>query len=358
MRLLLIGYYGRHNIGDDLMLMGLLDYLAGRPEVSTITVLCHDGYYPQKPKTTYCTQTSLVSAVGLLRLASADAVIMGGGTCFAEQQDLRHLRGMYRMVRICRWFGRPFVFAGIGIGDLQSPNVISLAAKTLNSAHFLYFRDESSLQCCHAMGVQQQFARVAGDLALLCTDHIAPVPRTTRQGTLRACSFSGLAGMPEELVERYAVILQGLMDQLGFHLHLLPAHGGPEGDLAVHARLARGLRPGSYTLHEMEPFEGFLQLLGQMDFHIGLRLHSLVLADLIGVPSIGVRLSPKIAYYLEKSAMLPALRLREPGEEITAGQVVDVCTRYSRPEQFISRENRRTRLLLESILVNLQAGKP
>src|SRR3712207_6863944 len=34
--------------------------------------------------------------------------------------------------------------------------------------------------------------------------------------------------------------------------------------------------------------EEFIEILSQMDFHIGNRLHSLILADILGVPNIGI----------------------------------------------------------------------
>ncbi|MEL6462619.1 MAG: polysaccharide pyruvyl transferase family protein, partial [Cyanobacteria bacterium J06621_15] len=45
MNILLMGYYGFHNVGDDLFLRQLIDYFAKKQNVKNIFVFCQEDYY-------------------------------------------------------------------------------------------------------------------------------------------------------------------------------------------------------------------------------------------------------------------------------------------------------------------------
>ncbi|MEM7716817.1 MAG: hypothetical protein AAF349_25230, partial [Cyanobacteria bacterium P01_A01_bin.68] len=45
MNILLMGYYGFRNVGDDLFLRQLIDYFAQKQDVKKIFVFCQEDYY-------------------------------------------------------------------------------------------------------------------------------------------------------------------------------------------------------------------------------------------------------------------------------------------------------------------------
>ncbi|MBE9029224.1 polysaccharide pyruvyl transferase family protein [filamentous cyanobacterium LEGE 11480] len=70
-------------------------------------------------------------------------------------------------------------------------------------------------------------------------------------------------------------------------------------DNKFHEKMQRVLPAGSSTIYNWESPEQFLEVMQGMDFHIGNRLHSIILADILGVPSIGINAEPpKILDYL------------------------------------------------------------
>ena len=72
-------------------------------------------------------------------------------------------------------------------------------------------------------------------------------------------------------------------------------------DQKIHRRLARFLPKGGFLYTSWKKPEDFLTELRESDFHIGARLHSLILADIIGVPAFSVSPAKKVVFYLRKT---------------------------------------------------------
>jgi polysaccharide pyruvyl transferase WcaK-like protein len=334
-RVTIIGYYGSYNHGDDMMLAALLGYLSQRPETGNISVFCQDNYYEQRNNVTFL-DSSMVGKLGkLLAIMSADTVIWGGGTCFFESADNSGIYWIRKVQRLCRLLGKNFSFLGIGVDPIRAPQLAKVAASLLNDIKIPFFRDSASLANARTIGYRGE-ARIGGDLAFLWP---ILVPATGRQRSRVAqISFSGNGNLGAEQAGIYSAMLAELVAE-GAHVHFLPAHGGNSDDTRFHRLVAAALPTGCYTLHEYETTLARISgLLATMDFHLGMRLHSVIMADLLGVPNIGIAYMEKVRYYVERSGIMPRERIVALGEPITATMVKGVLAGYVRPEQFITAE--------------------
>ena len=119
MNIVIIGYYGVANLGDDLMLDNLLRFLGFRSDVGHITVFCVENYYKSYCKTSFIESRSWNKPAKLLAVMRADAVFWGGGACLYERNDdNRGLSGLLRLQRLCRLLHTKFLFLSIGVGDI------------------------------------------------------------------------------------------------------------------------------------------------------------------------------------------------------------------------------------------------
>ena len=77
-----------------------------------------------------------------------------------------------------------------------------------------------------------------------------------------------------------------------------------------------------------------------MDFHIGNRLHSIIAADLIGVPNIGIgSTGSKIDNYIIKTQTLSSQRVVDFMEPFSLEKVETILTHYKQPKAFILQES-------------------
>ena len=66
----------------------------------------------------------------------------------------------------------------------------------------------------------------------------------------------------------------------------------------------------------------FLSLVGNMDLMLGIRLHALIFAGVMGVPMVGLSYDPKIDRYLDSIEEKPVANL----DSLTADDIVDAVT--------------------------------
>lgn len=352
MRIVIVGYYGMGNIGDDLMLRSLLMHLCSNDSIKTVTVFCNNNYFQPHPKTRFIASSLTGKCKKFIALYQADLVCWGGGTCIFEHADNYGLYRLRRFQKLSARLNTPFAFLGIGIGTITSHEIKNVAREILTSARFVSFRDDDSLFVARNVLGYSKAGMECGDLASLGWRKTAEQRREGgRQGEI---SFSGVFGQTAEVAEHWGKQLAHLVTELGVQVNFLPAHTRETDDNQFHQQVAAYLKSGTFTIHtHATPFE-FIQLLGQMDFHIGMRLHSVIIADILGVPNIAVEYSPKVVFYLRKSEAYLVERLVQPLENIDADRVERVFTTYKQPAEFLDAEEKSAVASLEALLAEFR----
>lgn len=350
MRVFLFGYYGFRNLGDDLMLHGLVQSLERHPRVEGIAILAREDYYrfdSGKVKVYSCAQKGwrgIRSRLGAyLCMLSSQLVVWGGGTCLYESEEAGAdgLKRLARNVSLAGLFRVPYVFLGVGIGTVRSQTGRALLQRILKGSAMLFFRDRHSLERA-LQAAPQARAREGGDLVFLMRD-LRKRPAPAGAG-VKAIAFCGTFyhSASDQLASCYAASLSRLIARLGAVVHFIPFHGGERSDNLFHEKIARALPAQSVVLHDYAGPADTLALMRQMDFLIGFRLHSVITADLLGIANIAVEYSPKVRYYVTKSGVLDQERLFQLGQEIAPADVERVYRHYreSLPalERFLDQE--------------------
>lgn len=345
MRVFLFGYYGFRNLGDDLMLLGLVQSLEKHPKVSGIAIFAREDYYAfasPKVKVYRCDLKGwrgiLSRLKGYLRMLSSQLVVWGGGTCLYESDEagVDGLKRLARNVSLAGLFRVPYVFLGVGIGSIRSDPAREYLSRILKGSALLFFRDRQSLDCA-LKALPAAPVREGGDLVFLVRD-LKRGGRPAGAG-IRSIAFCGTFyhGASDQLASRYAFFLARLCAELKAVVHFIPFHGGERNDNVFHRKIARSLPADSVVLHDYAAPLDTLALLKSMDFLIGFRLHSVIAADLLGVANIAVEYSPKVRYYVSKSGVLEQERLFQPGQEITPAQVQRLFRSYHDSNRVLDR---------------------
>jgi polysaccharide pyruvyl transferase WcaK-like protein len=333
MQINLLGYYGFHNIGDDLMLCNLLDYFIADNRIQRINVFCREAYYPAHSKVKYLSLNRLSRLHKVWQLAKNEYSFWGGGTCIFESEDNKGIFELLRMQSIAKFSKSKFAFLGIGIGDLKSDKYISTAKQLLKNSFFCYFREQESLEKANKLLSSNNYC-LGGDLVFL--SDIEPVQQTEE---LKKISFSGHYNFTKYPLRLVADNLKELIDKLNCKIYFLPAHtGNSYNDNEYHKRLAAYLDPETYKICDWKTPDEYVQIMEEMNFHIGIRLHSLIIADLLGIPNCGISYSPKITYYLNKTQVMPDIRDVDLENNDLVKKISIIKEHYKYPEKFIETE--------------------
>jgi polysaccharide pyruvyl transferase CsaB len=275
-RVVVSGYYGAGNLGDEALLAGMLGALA-TGGVHDVTVLSADPSGTRSQHHVRATGRLL----GLPRaLLAADALVSGGGGLFQDVTSARSLRYYLGVVTIARRLGRPAIVFAQSLGPL-SPGGRAAARAALAGVP-LGLRDEPSMVLARELGLD---AHRVGDTALLLS-----VPTATRRDAVVLVPRAGYPAATRVLADVGRLALAaGLATEVAA-LH----HGVDAAELAV---LRREL-PAARVLDVGAPLAAARALAGA-HLVVSARLHGLVLAAASGTAHAGLSYDPKVAAFAE-----------------------------------------------------------
>jgi polysaccharide pyruvyl transferase CsaB len=308
MKLLISGYYGFRNAGDEAILAGMVEMF--RAEGWGVTVLSADPAWTE--------QVHGVAAVDrrswrVIRAAlrETDVLVSGGGGLLQDATSIRSNLYYLGVLRLARHLGRRTMVLAQSIGPLQARLTRFLVRWGLRGVDAITVRDERSRRQLADLGLDVSGVRVTADPAFVVT----PAPPARAQEILAAEGVPQdrpLLGVSLRPTENQARVLSAtsaslteLIDEWAVRVLLFPFQPGQDRDLAAQAQAAvqrpawTHVLQGEYTAPEL------LALTGQLDLLVGVRLHSLIFAAAQGVPFVGISYDPKVDGLLETFGQSP-----------------------------------------------------
>lgn len=312
-RVLLCGYYGTGNFGDEMILDHLAHDLDARCGLAVAFAVgaapdavwrdhgiesCGMGDHGRVAEELGAADAALVTA-GLLfdqgaRWTCGAGSLLGG----AFATDLPGLAGLALAARAC---GTPLFFYGTGDGPLElafSRDCVRLAGE-LGATFFA--RNRASFELVRSCGVPEGSAVEASD-ALYGLPEPDPAPGIAwgeergvdlRRERAVVVALREWPGLPEGFERSFARALDLLASGAGCKVVFVDF--GPE-DAGIHRRVGEAMREkGACVFHG--PVHGYGELLSLLSLAwagFAMRLHCALVLARYGVPSVGVAYLPKV----------------------------------------------------------------
>lgn len=310
-RIVISGYYGFNNIGDESILKAVIDNLRERLEQIEITVLSKN---PQATAEKYgvCARDRKSFFQVLWAVARSDLLISGGGSLLQDVTSKRSILYYLAVMWIALFFRKKILIYSQGIGPVNSKFNRRLMVKTLRRVDYIVVRDEGSREFLLEEGLSDSRIFVTAD----------PVIRIRRPGLETGRKILQEAGFPErEEGPAIGIAIKGrkndlafqqelcqgirlLQERYGARIVLIPFHFSE--DMAITEAVTEQLENRVTCLRQKYLTEEMLSIIGNMDVLIGVRLHSLIHAAIMDVPMIGISYDPKVNSFM-KSMGLKAL---------------------------------------------------
>lgn len=284
MRVLLSGYYGFGNHGDEALLAGLIRGL--REHGHEPIVLSADPAATRRLHgvSAHARTTGLVPA-----LVASDALVSGGGGLLQDATSGRSLGYYLAVIRLARLFGKPTIVYGQSIGPLSEGGRrwVGYALRGIPIA----VRDRPSQELLAGLGFDS--TRTA-DAALLLGTPDAREPNN-RSGPVVLVPRAGYPKHTASLVE-----VARRLSADGVDVRCVALHAQQDAaDADAIQRAATG-EPAVLTTDFRESF----RWMAHARMVVSARLHALVFAAATHVPHIGLVYDPKVAGFLEDSGGL------------------------------------------------------
>lgn len=308
------GYYGFQNIGDDAMLMSIINDLSKFNSETRMLILSCD---PQATALQYNTDSvKRTSLLGIFRaLRNSKVFLYGGGNLIQDDTSTRSLLFYLMTIWIAEKMGLKVMIYANGIGPLKRSLNRYLTGRILNHVDVITLREEHSYKEIINLGITRPVIKTTADPALAVADYKLEDCNKllSSLGIPSGRSYFGVSarvypGHGAYEPEKYEAAIAGLADHMYERFGLLPVFIPMQYpvDYPILKRIAAKMKNKCYVVEKLLNVQETVSLISCMDILAGMRLHALIFAAATGVPVVGLSYQPKIDAFLKYSGQASA----------------------------------------------------
>lgn len=316
--ILVIGYYGFRNTGDDSLLRLIVRALRGEDENLRISALAHRPHAAALSYGIPCIDRKNPFAVWNA-MRHAKMLIAGGGNLLQDKTSRRSLVYYTSVLRLAKKLGLKVMVWANGLGPLLYESSVQRVKRCLGEADLITLREPESDRTAKKLGIDPARIRLTSDPSFL-----APLPEAGWILHLRkyyrleagkryyAVSLRNWQEEARANIEAFASVCDRIAEKYGMTAVFIPMQEGH--DYAVTQRVRGMMRTQSLLLlgASGEELQGLLR---DMSFAISMRLHTLIYGASAGIPVIGISYDKKLDAFLSYIGMSPALPEMVAGSE-------------------------------------------
>lgn len=304
------GYYGSGNLGDDAILLGFLNGInRGHADV---TVLSGD---PEMTTRMYGVRSIARKDLATYKqtMARASMLVFAGGSIFQDVTSVRSVAYYSQLVRIAKGLGKPVVMVGQGIGPLNTLFGKRLAKGAFNACRTIVVRDPGSVTTLKSLGVKCPI-ETAADLAFMLPKPAA-ASRVESYG-VGGMPAVGLAPRPwgkgNDVVQLFAAIIRKLYENKLMPVLVELDHHHDRALIGAIDQACGGKVPSIKNLNTPMVLQ---ERLARMEGMIAMRLHAGILAATVGVAPTMVSYDPKVAAFAQLLGLPRAVDVDKAGPD-------------------------------------------
>lgn len=367
-RLVLSGYYGFRNSGDEAVLKSILLALdeagqAARMRIEPIVL----SAAPDETREMYG-----VEAVHRMRfaevrraIAASDGLISGGGSLLQDATGWKTIPYYLAVAKLAQWAGKPVFIYSQGIGPVRRPVFRPLIRHVFERAVYISVRDPESAQLLEQIGLEPALVEIVPDPVMGLTASVTGEDSPGPAGSAADEPIIGISvrfwNADRSELDRLADALRLFCRGRRLHLRFLPFHHPADAEASHYVAERLGADRGECTISHAETHPDPQQMMrevGRCTMLIGMRLHSLIYAAAQVVPMLGISYDPKIDQFLQQLHMRASgstdrldpqsfaqeaallLEQRERWRAEKSSLIAELKRQSTRPAQQIARELR------------------
>ncbi|MCD5411183.1 MAG: polysaccharide pyruvyl transferase CsaB [Clostridiales bacterium] len=307
MKVLVFGYYGFQNLGDEAILQAIVEQFKSVSEEIEITALT---YKAEDTKKSFDINTvSRNDFCGLIRrIKEVDVVISGGGSILQDVTSSRSLIYYLAIILIAKLLNKKIMFYANGFGPINKVLNRIIATYIINKVDVVTVRDYKSKELMQSMGVKNNIIVTADAtfaLKLLSEPEVERVWGGIEIDKTR--KTIGISVRKWKHLKEYKKIVAKMGDylsKLNYQIVFIPMQH--PNDVEVSKEIASMMENESVILEKKYAPSELIGIIGNLEMLIGMRLHSLIFAAISGVPMVGIEYDPKIKSFLDDFEQLSA----------------------------------------------------
>lgn len=312
MKIVVCGNYGAGNLGDELILEGMLETLKISAPGAEITAMSGNPAETEKiygpkygiksvemlPAGLHSFVKSIFSPSRTKKVISeCDYFILGGGGLF---NDLNWQADLIWTTQVREAFkkNKPVIMYGQSVGPLGDLSKF-LVRRIFSKAAFIGVRDEDSSTELKKLGITKEIV-VTPDLAFRLP---VDVNQASATPPIIIISLRQIESLNEKFIKEFAAFCNWLIEEKKYNLKFIDFQSGPEGDDNLHENIIVHIkhRDKITHIHPTINADKLLEHFQKADFVFAMRMHAVICAMKTNKPFLAISYSRKIDSLIKDS---------------------------------------------------------
>ncbi|ONI46965.1 polysaccharide pyruvyl transferase CsaB [Candidatus Epulonipiscium fishelsonii] len=306
-RVVISGYYGFNNIGDEAILFAMIKLLQDNIPNINITVLSND---PEKTKSNYKVNTiSRWDIKGIFKsIKSCNMLISGGGSLLQDITSYKTIPYYLGIVQLAILMHKQVVFYSQGIGPINHPWNKWLVKVVANKVNHIFVREIKSKQLLESMNVKTPIEVSIDPVFGINLNFEVYSNIKTRLKPEKKVGIYLRPWKNNKLLVKTITEVSKKLIQDGYEIYMICMQYKQDLQVAkdvVNLVSSRNIHIIGKSLNMDEA----LAYTACFDFIIGMRLHSLIMAFSVGVPIIAISYDPKVENVMDEMCISHCIKL-------------------------------------------------
>ena len=290
--ILLLGYYGFKNSGDDALLLSIIQQLKKADNSLSLCVLSFNPGETKKQFGIDSVDRNNILAV-IKAIKSSKMLLVGGGTLIQDSTSTKSLIYYLTVIKLAQIFKKKVMLYANGIGPVKDENR-KITKKILNKVDVITLREEMSLEELKKIGADKPKIYVTAD-------SVFGIEYEKKEGIKREPYMLVSVRNHNRLSNSFCEDMAKLCDQM-YEKHKINTVFIPfqkKNDLEITDRIRKIMNYKSELFDTECDFSELMALMENAELCVGMRLHSLIYSVISKVPCVGLVYDQKVKAFMD-----------------------------------------------------------
>lgn len=295
MRVVISGYYGYNNVGDEAILKSIITALRSKKPNVDIVVLSGNVDYTEK---TYNVKAvSRWDMIGIYKaLKKSDGLISGGGSLLQDATSNRPVKYYTGVMGLAKLARKPVFVYAQGVGPIDNNSNKKITKFFMQRANEITLRDEESKELLRTLGVTKDIEIVPDPVMGFDIENFDSSICDKYGENYVSISVRDWDKAKTDFLKKVAMSCDKLAKE-GYKIVFVPFHG--EHDDKTSKTVANMMNNESQVFPYDASIEEKILCIKKSKLMVGMRLHALIFAASVNTPMIGISYDPKIDSFLK-----------------------------------------------------------
>lgn len=313
--ILLAGYYGFGNLGDEAILEMVLKQLLEITSRENITVL--SGNKDETSSKYNISTIDRYNALSIIkRLKTSNALVFGGGSLLQDVTSKRSIYYYLFLIKLAKLMGNKVIMLSQGIGPILNEKSRKITSNTLNKVDYISVRDNQSKEFLENIGVEQNIISLSADPVINFRSE--EKTENKNKGKKKVC-FSLRNWKSANVSEKISCVAEKLAKN-NIECCFIPFFYNEDLELINEIEKNIG-EAATYYKERLSTNEAY-DIIKNMNLLVGVRLHSLIFAASADVPFVAVSYDHKVDHFVESVNMNVACSIEDIDTDLLYNEII------------------------------------